>query len=365
MRRLCAVLFVVACVSLPTMAVSLCEYRSVDSAMADSRLSFAYRYYDDAATPVIDVNSGRLAATYEWLSDSPNLGLSVAASCELALSGFVPTAWLGHGASTARLYPWSEGIFFLFGGLEAAAATGLVQPGLDARAGLGLGRFTDVTPLAKAMEIDEALVALGAVPGGLSDDVVLAVAKLVGRAREYPSTADLVADIEAVVEFDAGVPLDARALLAIEEIVLSTGRERRCGWAVQAGVGYELLDPYGGAQSAIFAGSGDAALAAGPNDQLLLHVSYSGPFDALDENSLIGAASYVLDFGKGQSLTAGYTLARIKPSGMPAATTHEASLGLTFSIARGSLGLQISVSRVSGDPGWSIDVSMSAALDLL
>jgi hypothetical protein len=125
------------------------------------------------------------------------------------------------------------------------------------------------------------------------------------------------------------------------------------------------LDRYGGAQSAVFAASCDAALATGPDGQLLLRASFSGPFEALDENSLIGSSSYRLDFGKGQSLTAGYTLARLKPSGMPVTTTHEASLELTFSAARGSLGLQISVSRTSGDPGWSIDVSMSAAVDLL
>ena len=137
----------------------LCEYRSLESAIADSRLSFSYRYYDDAATPVIDVNSGRLAATYEALSDSPNFGVSVAASCEFALSGFVPDGVAAGARNVVRLYPWGEGILFLFGGMEAAAATGLVQPGLDARAGLGLGRFTDVTPLAKAMEINETLVA--------------------------------------------------------------------------------------------------------------------------------------------------------------------------------------------------------------
>jgi hypothetical protein len=333
--------------------------------MVDARLTFSYRYYDDAATPIIDVNSGRLAVAYDRLFDSPNLGFTWVGAAELALSGFVPTTWLGQGALTYRLYPWSEGIFFLFGGLEAAASTGLPQPGLDVRAGLGLGRFVDVTPLAKAKRIDAALVSVDAIPGGLSGDVVLAVASMIGRAGEYPSASELVADIEAIVEFDAGVQLDARALLMIEDLVLSAGMERRCGWAVQLGAGYELLDPYGGAQSAVFASSADAAFASSPNDQLLLHVSFSGPFDLVDENSLVGSGSYVVDFGAGQAMTAGYTLSRIKPSGVPATTTHQVNLGLVFSLSRGSLGLQASVSHRTGEPGWSIDVSMSVALELL
>jgi hypothetical protein len=346
-------------------AQSLCSYRSPESSMVEARLTFAYRYYDDAATPIVDVNSGRLAVAYDQLFDSPNSGFTLVGAADLALSGFVPTAWLGQGALTYRLYPWSEGVFFLFGGLEAAASTGLPQPGLDARAGLGLGRFTDVTPLAKAKRIGAALVSLGAIPSGLSGDVVLAVAGMIGRAGEYPSPRELVADIEAIVEFDAGVQLDARALLTIEDLVLSTGMERRCGWTVQAGVGYELLDPYGGAQSAVFASSADTAFASSPSDQFLFHVSFSGPFDLLDENSLVGSASYVVDLGKGQAVTTGYKLSRIKPSGVPATTTHQASLGLVFSLSRGSLGLQASVSHRTGEPGWSIDVSMSAALELL
>jgi hypothetical protein len=365
MRRLCVAGLLALALSLPALPLSLSDYSSPTTSMDDARVSFAYRYYDDAATPAVDANSGHLAATYDGLWDSPNLGFSASASCDLALAGFVPTAWLGRAAGAARLYPWEDRLFFLFAGAESEAATGFPQCGLDVRAGLGLGRFTDVTPLAKALEIDDALVAGEAIPNGLPDDVILAAAQIIGRAGEYPSVADVVAAIEAVVEFGAGVRLDARALLEIEDIVRATGKERRCGWAVQAGVGYEFLDPYGGTQDAVYAGSVDAALAGGPDDQLLVHASYSGPLTRLDESTLVASASYVLDFTPGASLSAGYTLARVKPAESPAIATHQASLGLTFDVSFGSLGLQVAVARASGSPGWSIDVSMSAALRLL
>lgn len=365
MRVLGVVLLVVGVCAIPAAAISLCEHRLPESSIADARLAFAYRYYDDASTPFIDADSGRLAASYGLLLDSSHLGVSLAAASEFALANFVPAAWLGRGSVAARLYPWDDVIPFLFAGLEGVAATGLVRAGLDVRAGIGIGRIGDVTPWAKAMRVGRALVSLGTVPGGLADDVLLAIAKMIGQAQDYASEEDLLADIEAVVEFGAGVPLDARALLTIEDVVRSAGKERSCGWALAAGVGYELLDPYGGDQDFVYAASADAALASGPDDQFVSHLSFSGPFSALDESTLSAAATYALDFGDGGTLTAGYTLLRVEPTGASATTTHEAGLGISFSVGPGSLGLQVSATRRSGDPGWSIDVSMSASLELL
>jgi hypothetical protein len=125
------------------------------------------------------------------------------------------------------------------------------------------------------------------------------------------------------------------------------------------------LDPYGGEQDFVYATSADAALASGPDDQFTFHLSFSGPLSVVDESTLSAATAYALDFGDGGTLTAGYTLLRVQPTGMSAMTTHEAGLGISFSVGRGSLGLQVSATRRSGDPGWSIDVSMSASLELL
>jgi len=346
-------------------AAPLCSMAPSDSAAADAHLTFAYRYYDDASTAVIDANSGRLAADYRLASDSPHFGLSVAASAEFALAGFVPAAWLGRAGGAARLYPWEGGLVFLSAGLEGAAASGPGRPGLDARIGVGLGRIADVTAAAKAVRLHRALVELGAVPRGLADDIVATVAEMIEREDEYASTRDLLADIEAVVEFGAGVPLDARAVMTMEEVVCASRKERSCGYAIALGVGYEILDPFDGIQDAVYAATADGAFVSGPDDELVVHVSFSGPFDALDENSLLGAATYTLDFGRGGTLAASYTLLRVQPAAQTARTTHEASLGLAFDLGIGSLGLQVSATRRSGEPGWSIDLSMSASLEIL
>ena len=345
--------------------LSICEYRSPKTALTDARLSFGYRYYDDANTVGVDVNSGRLAFDYDQLFDSPNYGFSLGGAAELTLDAFLPTGWLGQGAATFRYYPIEESLLFAFGGLEASIATGQPQPGLDVRVGIGIGRFSDVTPLAKAITVEKELLRIDAFADPLADDVLLAIAGAIGRLVEYDSLKDLVADIEALVEGTTGVELDARALLTIEEVILAVGDERRCGWAIQGGIGYELIDPYGGAQNVIVGGSADAAFAFGPSDQLLFHVSYSGPFDIMNENTLNATLSYEYALTEESTLIADYVLQRVKPAGLAATASHSAGVAIGFDIAGIDVLVQTSFTRDTGDPGWSTDVSLTAAMDLL
>jgi hypothetical protein len=348
-----------------TWGLSPCDYRSPVTAMTEARLSLTYRYFNDAATPVIDVNSGRVAMNYDQLLDSPSYGFTIAGAAELTLNAFRPTGWLGQAAATFRWYPIKEALLFGFGGLEASMATGQPLPRVDVRVGLGVGRFTDVTPLAKAMVIEEKLLALEAIFDRLSDEAVLGIAALIGREAEYASLKGVVAEIENLIETVARVELGARALLSIEEIILMTGIERKCGWAIQGGIGYELIDPFGGAQNVVVTASADWAFATGPDDQLLFHAGFSGPFDLIDEHILTVTFGYEYELSEDVSLDADYALQRVKPSGLAANTSHAASLALDFDIGGADLGLRVALTREAGDPGWSIDVSVSAAMDLL
>jgi len=345
--------------------LSICQYHSPKTALADAGLSFGYRYYDDVNTTGIDVNSGRLAADYDQVFDSPNYGFSLAGAAELTLNEFLPTAWLGQGAATFRYYPMEESLLFAFGGLEALLATGQPRPAVDVKVGVGIGRFTDVTPLVKAITMQRELLALDAFAEPLGDDVLLAIAGVIGRRVEYESLKDLVADIEAPIEGATGVELDARSLLTIEEIVLRLGDDRRCGWAIQAGIGYELIDPYGGDQNVVVGGSADAAFAFGPNDQLVFHASYSGPFDIMNENTLSASASYEYALTEESSLVADYTLQRVRPAGLDPTASHSAGLAIGFDISGVDVFIQASFTRSTGDPGWSTDISVSAAMDFL
>ena len=351
--------------TMSALAVSLCDYQKPITALTNARMSFAYRYYNDAATPTIDVNSGRIGIDYDQLFASPNYGFTLGGSLELTLDEFVPSGTLGQGSATFRFYPFQEGLVFGYGGLEASLATGQPRPGVDVRVGLGLGRFSDVTPLAKAVLIEEELLEAEAIFDLLGDDVLLGVASVIGRKTEYETTAEMVADIESLIEAVAHVELDAVALLAIEDTILATEPKRKCGWAVQAGIGYELIDPFGGAQNFVIVASADAAFVTSPEDQFLLHASFSGPVDFMEENTLSATLSYEYEISETSTLLADYAFQRVKPLGLTASASHAASVQLGFDIEGVDIGLQITLTLEPGDPGWSIDVSLSAVVDLL
>ena len=346
-------------------AISICDYKSPETALTDARLSFSYRYYNDANTVGTDINSGRLGVGYDQLYDSPNYGFTIAGSAELALDAFIPSDWLGQGAATFRYYPFEKSLVFAFGGLQASMATGQLRPGVEVLFGAGLGRFSDVTPLAKAMNMSRQLLRMGAIANPLSDGVLMAIAGIIGREIEYDTIKALVGDIEPLIEADVAVELDARATLTIEEVVQMMGDDRRCGWALQLGIGYELVDPFGNPQNVVVAGSADAAFTFGPDDQMMFHASYSGPFDIMNENTLSASLSYEYALTEDSTLIADYALQRVKPLDLVANTSHAAGLAIGFDLGGADILLQISFTRKAADPGWSLDISVSAAMDLL
>jgi len=344
----------------------LCDYRSPQTDLTDMHLGFNYRYFDDPATVETDVSSGRLALSFSRLVDAPGMGYTLAGSAEIALADLRPSSGLGQASGTLRFYMSEEMPCFAFGGFETSAATATEQPqiGLEVRTGFGYGRFSDVTPLAKAFTIEEELLDLEAIPDTLADDVLLAVAAEIGREAEYETIDDLVAAVEGLIEGAAGVELDAWSILAIEETILAVGDERYCGWAVQAGIGYELVDPYGGEQDFVIAASADAAFAPEPGSQLLLHASFSGPFEIVEENTLIVTASYDVAVNETASLIAGYTLQRVKPAQQEATDSQSATIEVAFDVGGADVAIQLVVSKTAEATDWSKEVVVSAAMDL-
>ncbi len=344
--------------------LSLCDYQSPETYLADMHLSFSYRYFDNPATVGTDVDSGRLALSYSQLADAPWMGYTFAGTGEITLTQLRPSGGLGQASGTLRFYMSEELPFFAFGGFETSMATGQLQMGLELRTGLGYGRFSDVTPLAKAFSIEEELLALDAIPSPLDDAVLLAVAEEIGRQAEYETIDDLVAAVEGPIEAATGVELDALAILTIEETILATGDERYCGWAVQAGIGYELLDPYAGERDFLLAVSTDAAFAPEPGSQFLLRASFSGPFEITEENTLSVTASYDYSVNETTSLLASYSLQRIKPAEKDATDSQSATLEVAFDVGEADVAVQLVVSKTADATDWSEDLVISAAMDL-
>jgi hypothetical protein len=253
------------------------------------------------------------------------MGFTLTGNGEVALTGFSVTGGLGQGAGTLRYYLGEETPFFGFGGVAGSLAMGQPQPGLALSAGLGYGRFNDVTPLAKAFKIQQDLVALEAITDRLPDEVLMAIATEIGRQIEYAELKDLVAAIETLIEDASGATLNARALLSIEDEILAAGDEKHCGWSVQGGIGYEIVDPFGGEKDILLTLSADAAFAPEPGSQLLFHASFFGPFDIIEENTLTATASYDYALSEDTTIIANYRTANRPRSQSPSTSAERTS----------------------------------------
>ena len=343
--------------------LSVCSYISPETNLQSLGLSMSYRYYDDWATPGVDASGGRAALDFSRLYDSPDFGYTLTGNAELLLANFLPTSGLGDAAGTFRYYFTQDAPAFGFGGVEASVATGQPQPAVHISAGLGYGRFSDVTPLAKAFKIETELLKANAIRNPLGDSALMGIAKVIGTV--YASTKDQVADVVNQIQVASGVALDPRLVLKVEDLVLATGDERFCGWAVQAGVGYQLVDPYNQPQGFLVTASADAAFVPNPDGQVLFHAGLSGPLNILDQNTLRVRASYDYVLSETSLLRATYTLLQVQPLGQPASTSQIAALLLGFVVGRADMGLQVSLSKPANASAWSIDVSVSAAINFV
>lgn len=351
----------------PALALSLCDYIAPETSLLDIGISFAYHYLDDPERPGTEVNAGNISFTYTQIYSAPERGFSLDASGILGLEGLALADAVVEGAGTYRHYLDPQEPFFLFGGFEARWRTGgfYRQPWLQVTLGVGYGRFNDVTPLAKAMLISEDLLRLGAIPASLSEEALMAVAQEIGRRLEYEKLADLVAAVERIIETDAGVELDAHAVLAIEERITEIGRERYCGGALQAGVGYEVLDPEMGVRDVVLNASADWAVAPEPRSQLLLRGALSAALPWKDAYRATFVGKYDYELIGEATFSSTYSLEWIKGEGMATAEDrHAAVFQLGINLGGWDVALRLTFTKHPGDTAWTQEFSVTAAIDL-
>lgn len=353
--------------AVPGWGLGLCDYRAPETSLLDMGISFSYHYLEDPDRPGIEVNSGNVSFTFAQIYSAPERGFTLDANGILGLRGFALADASVESGGTYRYYVDPAEPFFLFGGFEARWRTGApyLQPWFQVSLGAGYGRFSDVTPLAKAMLISEDLLRLGAIPASLSDEALMAIAQEIGRRVEYEELADLVAAVEGIVETDAGVELDAHAVLAIERRIAEAGRDRYCGGAIQAGLGYEVLDPQMGARDVVLNASADWAVAPEPRSQLLLRGDLSAPLPWKDAYRATFVGTYDYEITGETAFTASYSLEWIKGEGMAAAEDrHAAVFQLGLNLGGWDVALRLTFTKDPGDVGWTQEFAVTAAIDL-
>lgn len=341
--------------------LSICSYVSPETSLESLGLAMSYRYFDDWATPGVDSSGGRADLDYNRLYDSPGFGYTLTGNVGLLLADFFPTSAQADGAGTVRYFLMDDSPTFGFGSVEASVSTGQLQPAVYVSAGMGYGRFNDVTPLAKAFKIDMDLRRIGAISSALEDDVLMEIASVIG-SKEYTSINDQVADAVDQIQMASGVTLSPRQVLKVEDMILAIDDSRYCGWSVQAGAGYQLIDPFNQSQGFLITASADAAFVPNPDGQLLFHAGLSGPINFTDQNTIKIRGSYDYSLSETSSLRATYALSRVQPLGQPASTSQTLSALLGFTLGHADMGLQASLSKSASALAWSLDLSISAAL---
>jgi len=121
---------------------------------------------------------------------------------------------------------------------------------LDTRlsVGLGYGRVTNVTPMAKAIRLVQELRARGAIAAAPSKSIYRSIADIIARKSEYQSKyggkakfyqQHWVGDIEKAL----GTSLNAAGILGARDVLLDENISiRKYGWKVRAGLSYVGTD---------------------------------------------------------------------------------------------------------------------------
>lgn len=338
------------------MTTSLCEYTPPQNQLQSLTLSGDYRYFEDRyLNDRGNASIGHIALQGIMWAEGPEWSYNLTGSVRLEITSQIALSTTLMSEGSLRRY--LDENLFLFGGVDTASAP--FQEGFTVRVlgGMGFGRFRDVTPLAKAMQISQALQEAKILMQPLSESELKAVADVIARQPEL----GVIGVLEGV-EQQLGKPLGAKGVVAIQDIVLS--RESRfCGWDATAAVGYTVISPIGEtnalARVAVnFATPPDAV------SQLLAQARLYIPWPFTDNMWLMVSASYARLLMPTANLNIAYSYNWARMAGRESqAHNLDATLRLIFSpswstVIKG----QASLATGYEEPEWGISVGFEYSL---
>jgi len=195
-----------------------------------------------------------------------NLGADATLTYDKYFEKYPKAFWFGSG--TLDYLPDSE---------EEIAA--------DATVGLGYGRVINATPLAKALRLVEEFQKYGLLSAYPADDVMLRVAQIINKEREYESRLGIddyrtgwYQDIESEFE-TAGILADdglgALGVIKIDEVLTEESiSTRKHGWVARAGATAIIQDHQGNDSEPAFSLGFEYAKPYGYRGQLIDEATY-------------------------------------------------------------------------------------------
>lgn len=243
--------------------VTLYDYEEPSSAYEDAYVSGR-----------LNVNSGNQDQTshdlsvdmnYERVFSSPNRDISVDADLQGSSKrggnegDETVEDYLGTASTSVNNYfkPGSRGGFW-YGDAEVGMKKGADDPRVKAGVGVGYGRVVNVTPMAQALRLVEALRAKQRLTSDLSKAEYNQVARIIAKETEYRTkygSAEYqqfwITDIENALKASgktSGELGAAGILKAYDVLVNERISTRKYGWVVKGGVS-EVLKDYDGSNS--------------------------------------------------------------------------------------------------------------------
>jgi hypothetical protein len=369
MRRFSTLLllvgFLLSSLTVGGLAIPICSYTSPESRYTTLGLSFNYRFFDDQYRDNRNnMTSGSLALDFTNLFDSASYGYNVGVNTKISYNRG-ELSYSGISSGSYQMY-LTEGDLFGFGSAVLRASSAYENPGLNVITGSGYGRFRDVTPLAKAMRIEETLLEMGSITGPLPDGTLTAIAQEIGRRIEYEEIERLVEKVAELIEGTGLVTaeegkLGAVELLRIAELIEVVGDKRLCGFDFRGGLGYEVIDPMGGPQDFLAFAGFNYAFASDPNTQFLVKLDFTSSFEIFENYSLSGLATYAYRASPTLSYAASYTFLRTKQPTEEPIDSHLLDLKALFQAGAGwSLTADFSLKWESDWEEWSKEFSITA-----
>lgn len=322
-------------------AVTLCEYTQPVTSVTMSSLQLSFRYLDDEYRDDRgNVLALTLAGSFLRYYDSADFGYGINASGSLS---YTNGGWAlaGAGAVNFRFYAPGQDLF-AFGRVNSQWAG--LTPTVAVVLGAGYGRLRDVTPLAKAMRISDKLLIEKFLTKALPDNILMAIAKEIGRREEYATVDELVVRVVQLIEA-SGVAvgkLGADAVLYIRQIITAAGDTRLCGFSVNAGVGYKLLDPWGARDFVLF-GAAEYAIPWSVDTQF--HLRADGTFAPDFKTYQVQAvANLIYKLSPGTTLNGNLAVSRMVPTEGTPLDSQSLDATLSFTLWE----------------GWAVNVTLSA-----
>ena len=237
--------------------VTLYDYTEATSSYEDAYINGSFSA--DGGNQGQSSYDADLTVNYDRVFSSPNRNVGISADAAGSVSrgstaGTGSTSTYSANASaTADNYfrPGTKGAFW-YGSGQLGAQKDAENLYSKIGVGLGYGRVVNVTPMAKAMRLIEALGQQGALKGTPSKATYISVANVIARENEYKSKYGFasydqqwISDIEKALMASGQVSggLKAAGVIKANDVLqnefIST---RRHGWLVRAGLGVVLTN---------------------------------------------------------------------------------------------------------------------------